>query len=302
MKVIKSLCAALFLLFGVTVLNFGLIHLAPGDPLDALAGPKATEHFLNQRAEALGLNDPLPLRYCRWLSNLLKGDLGSSYRDMTPVAPQIGQALKNSLRLMGPSLLVAASLALGTGWFCATHPKARRTKALKALTLLALGWPSFLLSLIFLWLFALKLRLLPPSGAETWRHALLPGLVLAIGTWGRLSRYCQAFFDQVLEGEPLFFSKARGASRAMLFCQSLQALAAPLVTLISLETPLLIGGAVITERIFRWPGMGTLLVHAVARRDYPVILGVYMVVALCVVGVNTLVDLLRPFLDPGVKR
>lgn len=306
-RFLRRLRTTVLLLAGVCVLNFAIVLAAPGSPLDYLTGPQTTEHFLQARAERLGLNQSPARRWLVWMKGLAHGDLGTSYQGGS-VNGYIGKALRHSVLLMGCALLLGTVLAFPVGISAARRPGGLWDKTVGALALAGLGWPSFLLSLGVIWLFALKLGWLPAGGMGTpgmsdgidrLRHMVLPVCVLAFGVFARLVRYLRSLTAEVSASSYMEAARAKGLSpRRALWRHALPNIALPMLNLLGLELPGLVGGAAVTERIFQWPGMGTLLLNAVGRRDYPVILGVNLTVAVTVVLVNWAVDTLGDLADP----
>ena len=304
----RRLRTSVLLLLGVTVLNFSIVALAPGSPIDYLTGPRATQEFLEGRRQALGLDKPVAERYVVWVGRLLRGDMGRSFQGGAPVSGLIGRAMKASLLLMGVGLAVGAALALPLEIWSARRLGGAVDRVTYWLVMVGLGWPNFLLALILLWAFTLKLGWLPSGGthdlsgagglADRLRHLALPATVIAFGVLARLLRYVRSLTAQAIGSPYMASARARGLSeRRRLWRHCLPNVTVPLLTLLGLEIPSLVGGAAITEKIFQWPGMGTLLMNAIGRRDYPVILGVNLVVACCVVLTNWAVDVLTHWVD-----
>ncbi len=311
---------ALLLLWLVTTITFALIHLAPGDPAALLISPTASATDAARQRAAWGLDAPLPVQYGRWLSGVLRGDLGESLVRAQPVTTVIGEALPVSLFLGGVSLL--ASVVLGTALGALQALRAsRRTDTVVTMVSTALyAAPSFWLALAMVtvftsgvaWLGLPEWLRLPAFGmqdpaadptvigwSDRWRHALLPLLVLSVPGAAGVARYARRAIREAATAPHARAALARGLSRSAAERRHvLRNALTPLVVLVGLTLPGVIAGSVFVEQVFAWPGLGRTMLSAIAGRDYPVVLGLTLVYTGAVVSANLLADLVLLQLDP----
>ncbi len=302
--ILRRLLQGLVTLWLVITVVF-IVTRATGDPIEMMyAGdprPQAQREAENMR-EALGLNDPLPVQYVRYFGDLARLDLGQSISTRRDVATEIGRALPYTLRLTVAAFVLAYVVALPLGILVAV----RRDGALDWITLvLAMGGvsiPAFWLGLMLVLLFSLRLDWLPASGVRTWTAWVLPVVTLAIPRLSFMTRYIRSNLVEVLTADYLRTARAKGLpARTLLWRHALRNALIPIVTLIGLQLGFLVGGSVIIERVFGLPGVGNLLVTAITNRDFPLVQGCVIVLALSVVAANLLVDLLYPFIDPRIR-
>jgi peptide/nickel transport system permease protein len=314
--VIKRILVALPVLFGVTLLSFLLVNLAPGDPVTAFIDPvtraELGEEWVQLRREQLGLNDPIVTRYAIWLRELAQGNFGFSLINGQAVSEQILDRVGPTAKLMGTALLIGTLVGIPLGIISAV----RQYSILDYLTtvggFLTISTPSFFLGLSLVYLFAVRWRVLPSSGMRTLgeadstvdllRHMVLPVTVLAMAHTPVVMRYTRSTMLEVLRQDYVTTARAKGVrERVVLMTHAFRNALIPLITIVGLSLPELLSGAVITETIFQWPGMGMLAVRAVSARDYPVILGVIMVTATLVLLSNLLADILYAVADPRIR-
>ncbi len=302
--ILRRLLQGLMTLWLVITVVF-VVTRATGDPIEMMyAGdprPQAQREAENMR-EALGLNEPLPVQYVRYFGDLARLDLGQSIATRRDVATEIGRALPYTLRLTVAAFVLAYVIALPLGILVAV----RRDGALDWITLvLAMGGvsiPAFWLGLMLILLFSLQLDWLPASGVRTWQAWVLPVVTLAIPRLSFMTRYIRSNLIEVLSADYLRTARAKGLpARALLWQHALRNALIPIVTLIGLQLGFLVGGSVIIERVFGLPGVGNLLVTAITNRDFPLVQGCVVVLALSVVAANLLVDLAYPFIDPRIR-
>ncbi len=290
---------------GITVLAFGLGNLAPGDPATLALGrtgePPRAEELAAIRAQ-LGLDDPLPIRYARWLVNVLGGDLGRSYRGGGPVLQTLLGSFPTTMALAAGALLVSLAIALPLGVASAVWHGSLVDHAARAAALLGTSLPSFCLAYLLIVLLSVELRLLPVAGADTWRHAILPALTLGLGGSAVLTRMTRSAMLEVLGDDFVRTARAKGLpERRVLLTHAFRNALVPLVTLSGLKLGYLMAGAVIVETIFSWPGIGKLAVDAILDRDYPLMQGFVLFTGTVFVLVNLLVDLAYVRLDPRIR-
>jgi peptide/nickel transport system permease protein len=314
--ILRRVLIAIPVLCGVTLLAYLLVDLAPGDPVTALVDPATRAElgpeWVELRKEQLGLNDPAPVRYVLWLREVAQGNLGFSMISGQSVAEQIQARIGPTLLLMGTAILLGTLIGLPLGVFSAI----RQYSALDYLTtvggFLAISTPSFFLGLGLVYLFAVRWQLLPSSGMRTLgvegsgvdllRHMILPVTVLAFAQIPLVMRYARSTMLEVLRQDYVTTARSKGlAERIVLLGHAFRNALIPLITVLGLTLPEILSGAVITETIFQWPGMGMLAVRAVAARDYPLILGTILVTATMVLVSNLLADLLYAAADPRIR-
>jgi peptide/nickel transport system permease protein len=292
------------LLFGISIISFLLLNLAPGDPADILlrlqqpGTEPPREAVLTLRRE-LRLDDPLPLRYGRWLLGAMRGDLGKSYRGDKPIMKELGQRLPATLMLAGASLALAVAVAIPLGIIAAVWRNSWLDGLSRLLALLGAAAPSYVMALLLILLFAVKLHWLPAIGYGGPRHLVLPAIALAFGVSAHLMRLTRASLLEVLRQDYVRTARAKGLSeRAVIGVHALKNALLPVVTVLGMSLGHLLGGAVIVETIFGWPGIGKYVVDSIFLRDYPVIQGVVLYMAVIFLLVNLAVDISYRWLDP----
>jgi peptide/nickel transport system permease protein len=290
-----------------------MIHLAPGGPTAIYAvSPNFDARQLERIEALLGLNDPLHIQYIKWLRGVLVGEWGYSYRDGRPVTGVILERVPNTVELTLASMIVAIGLGVPVGIYTAARAGTVARWIANMLTMTAISMPTFWLGLMVILIFAEQLRLIPSGGmftigrqfslADRLRHLIAPALVLgtpSIATWWR---YTHSGMVEVLLEDYVRTARAKGLSeRIVTYRHALKNVLITLVTLAGLSLPNLFSGALVTEAVFAWPGNGRLLVESLVRRDYPVVMGNFMVIAVLVVAGNLLADVAYALVDPRVR-
>ncbi len=314
--VLRRLAIAVPVLIGVTLLAYLLADLAPGDPVTAMIDPitraELGAEWVELRKEQLGLNDPAPVRYLLWLGEVAQGNLGYSLISGQSVAAQIGARLGPTLLLMGSALLVGTLVGIPLGVLSAVRQYSPLDYTTTVAGFLAISTPSFFLGLGLVYLFAVRWRLLPSSGMRTLgaeetagdllRHMILPVAVLAAAQAPLVMRYARSAMLEVLQQDYVTTARAKGArERVVLLGHAFRNALIPLITVLGLSLPELLSGAVITETIFQWPGMGLLFIQAVQFADIPIMAAYLMLVALIFVAINLAVDILYTIVDPRLR-
>ncbi len=294
------------------MLTFAIMSLAPGSPLDLLVDPTMTcEQIEFQRAQ-LGFDQPFYVQYGRWLSELFQGNLGYSYTYGRPVLDLIKERLPATLLLGGTAMFLAYVIALPLGIVSGSRPYTLWDYTAMGIALLTAATPSFFFGLVAIYVFAVRLQLLPlggmfpPGGSPTVStvitHLTLPTLVLAGSQLGSIIRFVRGGVLEVMREDFVRTARAKGAGeRRVIFKHVLRNALIPVVTLLGLSLPFLVSGAVIVEQVFVWPGIGSLLISAITSRDYPVIMGITMLVSVFVLLGNLLADLAYGWIDPRVR-
>lgn len=311
--VLKRLLTALPLVLGISLLLFVLMQQVPGGPL-AVYGANPHMHAADRARliHAMGLDLPWYLQYFRWLGAAVQGDLGHSLFTGRPVLEMIGDRLPGTLLLMGLSTAVSLSLGVLLGIFSAVRPYSKFDYAATTLSFLGYSLPTFWFGIMLLMIFAARLHWLPaggmhPLGREgdllaSIPYLVLPVTVLSIVSVASWSRYMRATMREVLQAEYIRTARAKGLSeRVVVGVHALRNALIPLVTVVMMAMPGLFGGAVMTETIFSWPGVGRLFYDSLGKSDYPVMMGILLLSALLVVGFNLLADLLYQAADPRIR-
>lgn len=308
--VLKRILLAIPTFIGITVLVFVLSNMAPGSPADVLASNMSlSEEGYQQLKESLGLDKPVIVRYGIWLLDFVQGDLGTSTRTNSPVFGVIKERLPASLLLTLTSLVVCLLVSIPLGVLSAVKPGSAWDTVSSALSFLGTSIPGFFLSLILVYFFSAKLGWLPatgmyePNGAHTFgqlvRHMILPVFVLSFGMLGDFIKQVKGSMLEVYNNEYVKTARSKGLkNRVVIIKHVLRNALIPVVTMISLTVPFLLGGAVVTEQVFSWPGIGSLMVLSITARDYNAIMGVTVIIAAGVLICNLVLDLVYAKLDP----
>ena len=309
--ILKRIGISLIVLLGITVIDFLIMTMA-GNPIEILSGgPRINQAALAQRAENLGLNKPVIVQYFSWLKSVLHGDFGFSYRSYESVSSMIMSHLKPTLVLMGSALLFSTLIAVALGIVSALYTRRAADYIIQALAFLGQSVPQFFLALILIYVFSVRSGILPSGGMGTLtssgetlelKNLVLPMLVLAFTMAGRNIRYIRSSMLEILNKEYLRTAKAKGIGRfRVVMKHALRNALVPVITVLAMEIPVMVGGSVIVEQIFSWPGLGQMTMSAVLARDYPVVMAVCLLSAVTVLFTNVLTDILYALVDPGVR-
>jgi peptide/nickel transport system permease protein len=291
-------------LLGISLISFALLNLAPGDPAGILLrlqqpGTEPPREAVLALREELGLDDPLPLRYGRWLLGALRGDLGKSYRSGEPIIVELAQRLPATLLLTGASLALAVLVSIPLSIFAAVRPGSLVDGLSRLLALLGAAVPSYLLALLLILVFGVTLHWLPTIGYGSLQQLVLPALALAAGSSAQLMRLTRATMLEVVQQDYVRTARAKGIrERRVIGVHALKNALLPVITVLGMNLGYLLGGTVIVETIFGWPGVGKYAIDAIFLRDYPVIQGFVLYMAVIFLLVNLLVDLTYRWLDP----
>ena len=309
---VRRLLLLVPVLMGVSVIVFLVLHLAPGDPAEIMLGSQATqEDRLRLRAD-LGLDDPLHVQYGRWLGHVARGDLGRSLWMRRPVLGEVLVRLKATLILTGTALVLSSIGGVALGVLSATRPNSWLDRTSAIASLFGASMPVFWLGIVLMVVFSLTLGWLPASGMyapygggdveDLLRHLVLPALTLAAASVTIVARLTRSAMLEVLGQDYIRTARAKGlVERRIVVRHALKNALVPIVTVIGVQAGYLLGGAVLTETVFAWPGVGTLMVQGILARDIPLVQGCVLVVALTFVLVNLFVDLLYAWLDPRIR-
>jgi peptide/nickel transport system permease protein len=308
----KRLAISVLIFFALTFFVFALSSLAPGSPVDSYVTPQSTPEDIAHMEEYLGLNDPIPVQYGKWLGRMLAGDLGNSYRAKMPVQGLIAEALGPTAILTSAALLTALLAAVPLGVLSAVKPYSIWDRAASVMAYVGAAVPRFFIGLIVVFLFAVQLKILPATGlysaagdgnlADRAQHLVLPVFVVGFGIFGVFVRQMRSSMLEVWNEEYVKLARAKGLSewRVILGFVLRNALI-PIVTTVGLAIPALLSGTVVAEQLFALPGIGKLLLQAVTGRDYPVVMGVAMFLSIVVLVVNLLLDIIYGLLDPRIR-
>jgi peptide/nickel transport system permease protein len=312
--ILRRLLINVPVLLGITILVFTFLLLAPGDPVSAYLRPEqgANPALREVLRKELGLDQPAPVRYARWLGLVLQGNLGYRAVGGQPVNEVVTRGLRGSLVLMGTALAIGCLVGIPFGIVSALRQYSKLDFALTTLAFLGISTPSFLLGLGGLYVFGLKLGLFPIGGMVTpsqpfstldfLHHLALPALILSGAYIAILMRYTRSSMLEVITATYVTTARAKGLrEKNVVLVHAFRNALIPILTVIGLALPEMVGGAVITETVFSWPGMGSLLVEGVAGRDYPLIMGISLVVGTTVLFANLLTDIAYAFADPRIR-
>jgi peptide/nickel transport system permease protein len=309
---IKRLVGALPVLFGVSVVIFALMHMIPGDITSALLGPMATEAAREQLRHVLGLDQPLLVQYVKWLTTVLSGDFGMSIATSLPVSHLVLPKFGNTVVLTAASLLLSLLVGFGIGVFAAARAGSSFDRAVMSITLVFGSIPPYWLGLVLVMIFALALRWLPTTGMydiidpgglrDLLRHLVLPAVATAAAPAAIITRMVRTSMVDILAQDYVRVARAKGIPRhVILWRHVLRNALPPIATIAGLQLGYLLGGALFTEVVFAWPGLGYQLDSSIVARDVPVVQAAVMLIALMFVLVNLAVDMLNAIIDPRIR-
>ncbi|HXX38571.1 MAG TPA: ABC transporter permease [bacterium] len=297
----RRLLAAILIMLGVIFLVMATMDVIPGDPAAMMLGQGATEDMVKRLRAELNLDRPILVRYGQYLGRLARGNLGRSIVDERPVSEEIRGAWIATLQLGGAALLLTIVFGVLIGVFSARWHRSLFDGASRVISLLGLSMPVFWTGIVFILVFSLWLRWLPSGGRGGWIHLLLPAVTLAIPSVATIARVTRSAMLGVLHEDYVRTAYAKGVkSRAVLFRHALRNALIPVVTVLGLQMGQLLGGAILTETVFSWPGVGRLLVQAISSRDYILLEGGVLLLAATFVVTNLAVDVVYAYLDPRI--
>lgn len=310
---IKRLLTIIPIFFGITAIIYILLNMAPGSALDVLAGSEAnvSPEQLEALKVSLGLDKPVLIRYLMWLGDLFRGDLGTSYYNGQEVMKAISQRIMPSVMLTGTGVVLAIVFSLPLGTMAAYKPYSMWDKVSNVIALSGSVLPNFFLSLVLVYVFALKLKILPSMGMHTgtntsfldllW-HLTLPAFVICFGTMGNIIKQTRGACLEVFNEEYMKTARSKGISEAAVIIRhGFRNALIPVVTTVLLQIPHIIGGSTITEQIFGWPGIGSQMISSINNRDYPMVMGIAVILALTVLATNILLDIVYGLVDPRIS-
>ena len=302
------------MLLAITLITFVVANVAPGDPVTAMINPEdqLREGDLERMREALGLNKPIPVRYGIWLKELFQGNFGYSTFTRRPVLERVGGRIWPTLELTGAALLISSVVGLLFGVLAALRQYSIRDYTLTVTSLVGLSIPTFFFGLVALLLFGSWWQVLPVFGmssgtgefslSDNLRHLILPAGVLSLDLMAQNTRYARTAMLEVLNSDYVTTARAKGLPEFVVIGRhALRNALLPLITITTLRLPILLGGAIVVESVFSWPGLGLLSVDAIHQRDYPTVMGLTFFVSTLVLSANLLADILYAFADPRIR-
>lgn len=309
---IKRFIISFVVLFFITFFSYMIINFAPGDPATLYVSPDATEEQIQQVRESLGLDKPLMIRYVFWLKEMLKGNLGNSFATRRPVTNILLERMEPTLILMGTSLVVAYLVAIPLGIYSAVKQNTWIDYLITGTSILGVSIPNFFFGLFLIYIFAVQLRWLPTGGMqelgssgeflERVRHLILPVAVIASTISANMIRYVRSSMIDIFGENYLRTAKAKGLKPIqIIFRHGIRNAFVPIITIIASDIPKLIGGAIVTEQIFQWPGLGALTVTSIQSRDYNVLMAITLMSAVAVLSANMLMDVFYAIADPRIR-
>lgn len=298
--ILHRLWQGVLVLFAVSVFSFVLIFLS-GDPVAALVPLNARQEDIDTIRRAYNLDQPLPVQYALFVGRAVQGDMGDSFRYRTPALALVLSRLPNTILLAVASLLLTTLVSLPLGILAARYP-ARLDTGVSVFSLLSISVPSFWLGVLLIIVFAGNLRWFPASGSGTLRHLVLPTLTVSLFATGLLTRLVRRSVGETLRREYVTVARSKGLSESLVLTRHvLRNSAIPIVTVLGLQFGALLGGSVVVETVFAWPGVGWLMIQAIEARDLPVIRAAVLVLAIFIVLINLLIDITYTWLDPRIK-
>ena len=314
--VLRRILISIPVLFLITIIVFALMEIAPGDMLDFFLTDDAISHMseedIDEMRGKLGLNDPAPVRYFKWLVKVVQGDLGFSLVQNEPVVEILLRRMKNTLILMGTGMLFSVVVGIPLGVFIARRQYTFWDFSLTGISFIALSMPAFIAGIIGMYFFAVKLPILPAGGmystignrgiGDLLHHLLLPAFILSMMHIARNMRYTRFSMLDVLNQDYVTTARAKGLKeRVVIYRHALRNALIPVVTIVGLSVPMVVVGAVFLETIYNWPGMGRLYYMAVLSRDFPIVMGANLFIAVFVLLTNLIVDIVYSIIDPRVR-
>lgn len=299
---LKRLLGLIPTLLIVMVLVFLFVHMLPGDPARLAAGPEADETVVNLVRKDLGLDKPLPQQFVNFFTNMVQGDFGTSIRTKRPVSEEIASRFMPTFWLTVTSMVWAVIFGMGIGIISAVWRNKWPDRVGMTLAVSGISFPSFALGMLLMQVFSVNLGWLPTVGADSWKHFILPSITLGAAVAAVMARFTRASFVEVLQEDYIRTARAKGLrERVVIIKHGLRNAMIPVVTMMGLQFGFLLGGSIVVEKVFNWPGLGRLLVDSVEARDYPVIQAEVLLFSLEFILINLIVDMLYAAINPTIK-
>lgn len=301
--IIRRIIAMIPVVIGITFLVFMIMQLAPGDPVQMILGDNASPEAVEAMRDEMGLNDNVLVQYGRYLVNLVQGDMGTSYVNKRPVADEVFSRVPATFKLAAVAAVVSIVIAIPLGILAAIKQNTLFDHSSMVVSLIGISMPAFWLALMLMLLFSLKLGWLPAQGAKDgWKSYVLPSIAIGFMQMAAIARTTRSSMLETICQDYIRTARSKGITeREVIFHHSFRNALIPTVTIVGVQLGGLLGGAVLTETVFAWPGLGRLVVQAVNGRDVPVVLGCIVVLSVGFSIVNLVVDLLYGFIDPRVR-
>lgn len=300
--IFKRILALIPIILAVTFIVFFIISLSPGNTAAMIIGDGATQESIDKLNETMGFNDPIVVQYGRYIKDLLKGDMGNSYKTGVPVSREIGSRFPNTLKLTMLSIVISIAIAVPIGVISATKQYSIFDNVGMIVALIGISMPSFWLGLNLIIVFALKLGWLPSGGADSFKSIILPAITLGAAAAASITRTTRSSMLEILPEDYIRTAKAKGVGkRPVIIRHALKNALIPTITIIGIEFGNLLGGAILTETVFSWPGIGRLMVDSINRKDIPMVLGCIIVFSVGFSIVNLIIDILYAYIDPRIK-
>ena len=301
--IIRRIIAMIPVVIGITFLVFMIMQLAPGDPVQMILGDNASPEAVEAMRDEMGLNDNVLIQYGRYLVNLAQGDMGTSYVNKRPVADEVFSRVPATFKLAAVAAVVSIVIAIPLGILAAIKQNTLFDHSSMVVSLIGISMPAFWLALMLMLLFSLKLGWLPAQGAKDgWKSYVLPSIAIGFMQMAAIARTTRSSMLETIRQDYIRTARSKGITeREVIFHHSFRNALIPTVTIVGVQLGGLLGGAVLTETVFAWPGLGRLVVQAVNGRDVPVVLGCIVVLSVGFSIVNLVVDLLYGYIDPRVR-
>ena len=300
--ILKRLLMAIPVLLGVTFIVFTIMSFTPGDPVQVYLGDNYTQEAYDEISQQLGLNDPFPVRYAKYVVNALRGDLGTSYSTKRPVIEEILSRAPATIRLAGAAILIAVVIGIPLGVISATRQYSIFDSLSMLVALAGVSMPNFWLGIMLILFFAANLRWFPSSGDKGWISIVLPALTLSANSLATITRMSRSAMLETIRNDYIRTARAKGLQEIrVIIHHALRNALIPVVTSVGLQFGFALSGAVLVETVFSWPGIGRLLVDSIKLKDTPLVLGVVVFMAVSFTIINLVIDILYAFLDPRIK-
>lgn len=298
----KRLLGLIPTLLIVAVLVFLFVHLLPGDPARLVAGQDADEAVVQLVRQDLGLDKPLPQQFARFFVNILRGDFGTSMVSKRPVSTEIASRFMPTLWLTVTSMVWAVIFGMAIGMISAVWRNRWPDRLGMTLAVSGISFPAFALGMLLMQVFSVNLGWLPTVGADSWRHYILPSITLGAAVAAVMARFTRASFVEVMQEDYMRTARAKGVREPLVIVKhGLRNAMIPVITMMGLQFGFLLGGSIVVEKVFNWPGLGRLLVDSVEMRDYPVIQAEVLLFSLEFILINLLVDMLYAAINPSIR-
>ncbi len=300
--IVSRLLQVIPVLFAITLIAFLVFYLDPADPVAALTRENVSPEYAASLRARFGLDEPAHVQYLMFVEKILQGDLGVSYRSREPVIERVLPAVRGTLHFALVTLIFTVLIGLPVGMLAAARPYSLADNVVMIVALIGVSAPEFWVGLLLIYVFAYKLGILPSSGSFTWSSVILPALTLASHYGAIVARITRTSLLEVMGEDYIRTARAKGLPERVVFNKhALRNAALPIVTILGLQVASMVGGTILVENVFAWPGIGRLLVVAIAERDAPTVQGCIVVIAVLVVFVSLVTDLLYVFLNPRVR-